>query len=210
MLVWHDTQHRRMATPEWLPDPMSGNLVRLNGHRGDLLCVGAHNAALLGWREDIAWSDAGDGWAVAAYGDPCIDDLLRPDQRWSLVARVVDGRDRSWLIPALLSPTGDASVPGAPLVDQARRLTAQGWVREPLHERQRHAVEAAMAAFPHLDQLGSISLDTQGSWLGAMIDAVYYGGGLSFAVLGLFDDVLFDKGLRIGCGRVEDFVQADP
>lgn len=207
MLVWHDTQRRRMAAPEWLPP--SPPLVRLHTERGDLLCVGVHNAPLLGWRADVTWADAGDGWAVAVYGEPCIDELLRPDQRWTLVAEVVDGRDRSWLIPALLAPTGDPSIVGPPLVAQARRLTPRGWEREPLHERQRHAVEAALSAFPHLDDLGSVSMDTQGSWLGALIDAVYYGGGLSFAVLGLFDDVLFQKGLRIAAGRVDGYVKVD-
>lgn len=210
MLVWHDTLRRTMATPDWLPgDSAPVRCSRKHGERGDLLCVGDRHAALLGWREDVTWADAGDGWAVACYGDPCLDDLIRPEQRWTLVASVIDGRDRTWLIPALLGPTDDPTIPGPPLVAMARRLTASGWIREPLHDRQRDALDAVAAAFPHLCELGQVSLETQGSWIGALLHATYYGGALSFAASGLIDDVLVDKGLRIACGRVPDYLRTE-
>ena len=104
MLVWQDTERRGMAQPDWLPTPGHG-LVRKHHERGDLLCIGAHNAPLLGWREDVEWVDVGDGWAAALYGsDPDPIGLMKP-VGWSLVAQVQDARRRIWQVPAILYPS---------------------------------------------------------------------------------------------------------
>ena len=201
MLVWHDTQKRRQQRPSWLPAAPA--ISRVHTQHGDLLCVGEQHAAMLGWRDDVEWVDAGEGWNVAIYGgDPCLPELIRKDQSWTLLGVIVDGRGKEWHIPCMLFPS-DNNQPGAPMVAQLRKLTADGWVREPLHEIQRAALDACYAAWPHLDNLGGWNLDEQGSAMAAIIEAVLHCSGLGLARLGLFDDVVVEKGLKLACGKID-------
>jgi hypothetical protein len=195
MIVWQDTHRRRMVTPPWL---QGAHVHRVHHEGGDLLAVGgAAVAACLGWREGHEWVDVGDGWSATLYdNDPRSADLLR-QQHWAMTISVLDARGRPWLVPAILSPDG------FPAVAQTRRLTADGWVREPATDLARAAVDACQAARARLDDLGAVDLDTQGSWIGAVLEAVYHTNALTVAKLGLVDDVLVRHGLRMACGRMD-------
>ena len=198
MIVWRDTLSRTMACPSWLPDD---RVARVHTDRGDLLCMDRYHA-LLGWREDAAWVSAGDGWEAALYApfDPA--DYLRP-VKWTLFAAVTDAKGRNWLIPAILWPSDHKTLPGPPIVAQARRLTTTGWIREAVDARQQAALDAAVAAFPHLSDLGAVDLETSSNWLSAIIECTHLGGPLTFAALGLYDDVLAQHALRVASGWLD-------
>lgn len=202
MLVWHDTQKRRQALPSWLPP--APQTVRVHSEHGDLLCVGTQHAMALGWREDAEWVEAGEGWNCAVYlGDPCIGDLLRKDQNWTLVGIVLDGIGREWSIPCILHPIVGNTHPGPPIVAQSRRLTAEGWKREPLHEIQRAALDACASVWPHLGDIGTLDLDQQGSAICAILEATHHVSGPALARLGLIDDVIVEKGIKLACGWLD-------
>lgn len=198
MIVWRDTQARTMDCPAWLP---AEQVARVHSDRGDLLCMPRY-ADLLGWRDDVTWCDVGDGWEAALYGPFDPPAYLRP-VHWALIATVLDARGRAWQVPAMLWPSDHATLPGPPTVAQVRRLTAAGWVREAVDARQQAAMDACHQAFPHLGDLAGVDLATSSDWLAAIIECTHLGGPLTFAVLGLLDDVLVLHGLRSAAGWVD-------
>ena len=196
MIVWRDTQTRTMATPAWLP----ADVARCHSDQGDLVTLPRY-AALLGWRPDAAWVDAGDGWQAALYAEFVPGDYLRP-LHWALVATVIDARGRPWVVPAILWPSESPIVPGPPTVAMARKLTPTGWMRYPLDQTQQAAIETCLTAFRHLGDLAAVDLATSSDWLAAILECTHFGGPLTFAALGLLDDVLAQHALRLACGFV--------
>ena len=202
MLVWHDTEKRTQARPSWLPPAPA--ISRAHTQLGDVLCVGTRNAPMLEYRPGEDWQDAGEGWSFALYGnDPDLPAMVRRDQPWTMVGTILDGRGREWVIPCMLFPSADRITPGPPIVAQARRMTPSGWVREPLHELQRAALDACQAAWPHLSDLGGMDLEAQGSAITAILEASLHVSGLGLARLGLIDDILVEKGLKLACGWLD-------
>lgn len=185
-----------MAQPAWLP----AHPARRHGDGFDLLTMPRY-ADMLCMRREAEWVEVSDGWEAALYAPFTPSDYFRP-LHWSLVAEVLDAHGLVWTIPALLYPSDHETLPGPPTVAMGRRLTASGWSREPIDQIQQAALQACAEAFPHLSDLGSVPIETSSDWISAVLECTCWGDPLTFAKLGLIDDVLVEKGLKIACGRM--------
>lgn len=205
MLLWRDRERRTMATPTWLE---GAKLSRVHTDDGDIVTL----SRFVDYAADRGqvWHKVSDGWEVAEP-EPAMpfspSDWMRQDQLWTVVMSrsisdgrpvdLVDGTGRRWVVPAILSPET-----GAALITQKRRLTSDGWVREPLTEQAAAALDAARDARQwHIDNnIATAGVDQQQDWICACIEAVYHLDAMTIGVLGLVDDRLAMCGMIAVCG----------
>ncbi len=195
MLVFHDAQRRTMATPSWLE---GAEFARVHTEEGDLIAMGTGAPALLEWRAAADWVDVGEGWRCAQYGlepEPWRYERKLP---WAIPILIEDGAGIEWRIPTILSPLGTACM------DMRSRLTADGWVEEPVNAIARRAYEACKAALPFAaeDRLHEVPLDLQNAYLVAMLEACYHLNALTIGRRGLITGTLRRHGIRVACGVV--------
>ncbi len=195
MIVFRDAKRRTMATPSWLVD--APELARRHTEEGDLLALGPHAAELLEWRPEATWADVGEDWQACVYGDP---DPWRHERAcpWAVPIAIEDGAGLEWKVPAILSPLGGACM------DQRSRLTATGWVEEPVNPIAARALAACRAVLPFLQReaLHELPLDYQNDAIAAVLEACYHLNAQTIGVLGLITGTLRRHGLRSACGLV--------
>lgn len=194
MLVWNDTQRRTMAIPSWLVD--APGIARAHTEEGDLLAMGPLAAALLEWRRDVTWYDVGEGWRAAIYGGQAEPWRNERECPWAIPTLIEDGAGLEWRIPHILSPLGQACM------DMRSRLTADGWVEEPVNAIAARAIAACRAVLPLAitDTLHEMPLDRQNDAIAAILEACYHLNALTIGALGLITGTLRRHGLRVACG----------
>lgn len=196
MIVFRDSKRRTMATPSWLVG--APDLARRHTEEGDLLGLGPHAPDLLEWRPDATWAEVGEHWQACVFGEP---EPWRHERHcpWAIPLLIEDGAGLEWRIPAILSPLGQACM------DMRSRLTASGWVEEPVNPIAARALEACRLALPFLlrDCLHELPMDRQNEAIASVLEACYHLNALTIGALGLITGTLRRQGLRAACGVAE-------
>ena len=138
------------------------------------------------------WVKVSDGWEAAIVDDIDPMSYVR-DMSAACPLVVQDSSERQWILPSILSPEG------FPATCQKRVLTDSGWKRAQVSTEMENAVQAC-EWWRGVRDSGNIDLDQQSDAIVSVLEVSYHIDALTFAKLGLIDDVLASKGLDIAAG----------
>lgn len=144
--------------------------------------------------DDRRWYRVADGWEATICGD--IHPLeYRRQVDWGVGLMIRDARGRDWWLPSIVAPNGGLSVACV------SRLNDSGeWVREPVSELQRAAVDAALEARAAIGDLSELPAGRPAELMCAILESAYHLSAGTISRLGLVDDVLLHHGLRFCAG----------
>lgn len=201
MIIYRD---RRLTPrhPLWLSG--CANLARVDLVGGGCL-VAAGDPWRLALREDQEWHELEDGWEVCLDGEPEQELLLRSAPGLSSI-EVIDANERTWLVPAVLTPDGRPAMPmrlgivGHDLVDGQR---VPRWDRRPTPAQQR-LIAIATAVRGELDAgtFRDLPAATAAEMTGQLLAATYHLTPSVVGALSLLDDRICIRALLACAGHV--------
>lgn len=193
MIVWRKSEpiDQAIGIPPWLEGCPEVTTFQ------DLVWVGSGLV-----RPDVSscsWVSVGGGWDAAKVLGKAFDPMsYRRRVDWSLGVMVTDARGCDWWLPSIIHPQGGLAVACASRLDENGN-----WVREPVNDLQRSAVDACNEVIPHVHDLPGMGTNRCCELLCHVLGAVYHLNAATIAKLGLIDDVLIQKGLAMACGRLD-------